>query len=115
MQSKFEQLLEKLNISLECRNVLYNCELKKIVSNKDRNNYIFYFDSNTNIPLNIYREFKKELESYFDDVNSIKIIFNVKEKNKKFRKKYTFFGKKLTIKINKILKKYCYFLKYMIK
>ena len=81
MQSKFEQLLEKLNISLECKNVLYNCELKKIVSNKDRNNYIFYFDSNTNIPLNIYIEFKKELERYFDDVNSIKIIFNAKEKN----------------------------------
>ena len=35
MQSKFEQLLEKLNISLECKNVLYNCELKKIVSNDE--------------------------------------------------------------------------------
>ena len=46
MDCKIKTLLEKLNLTEECKNCFNDAKLEKIVGNKDKTNYTFYIEIN---------------------------------------------------------------------
>ena len=81
MDSKMNKLIEKLRLTEECINALEKSTLNKIVANKDKTNYCFYIDIDNILSIELYEEFINKLKESFNTVESVNVIFNVKNKD----------------------------------
>ena len=81
MDSKMNTLIQKLNIDNECKNLLKNANLTKIVANKDKTNYCFYINIDTNLDANKYNEFSIALRDAFNTIQNVSVVFSVNKIN----------------------------------
>ena len=81
MINKIDILLKKLNLSEDCNNFFSTAVLDKIVGNKNKTSYCFYVNVDSTPSVNIYNEFNNKLKDAFDEIESVKVIFNVKNIN----------------------------------
>jgi len=81
MDSKIKTLLEKLNISDECKEYFNDAKLLKIVGNTEKTKYIFYIEINESLPIEIYKEFINALKKSFESIDEVDSVFTVLNKN----------------------------------
>ena len=81
MDSKIKTLLERLNISDECKNYFNDAKLLKIVGNQEKTKYIFYIEINESLPIENYKEFISELKISFESIDCVDAVFTVHNKN----------------------------------
>ena len=77
MDSKIATLIEKLDLSEECKNAFETAKLEKIIANKDKTNYCFYIKLDTNLNINIFDEFINKLKISFSSVKNVNCILKV--------------------------------------
>ena len=77
MDSKIKTLLEKLNLSNECKNCFNTAKLLKIVGNKDKTDYTFYIQLEDTLSINNYNEFIDKIRKSFNDIQNINVVFNI--------------------------------------
>ena len=88
MDSKIEKLINKLNLSNECIDAFSCSKLEKIVANKEKTNYCFYIDINSNLNLELYKEFINKLKESFNTVENTNVVFSVEDENKELLESY---------------------------
>ena len=81
MDSKMLTLIEKLNLTEECKNSLESAKLTKIVGNLEKTNYCFYIEINEMLNIENYLEFTSKLKKSFPNIDSVNVVFNVNNKN----------------------------------
>jgi len=77
MDSKLQQLLNKINLDNSYYSYFENGKLLKIVGNKTKDSYMFYIELNENLPVNIYEEVVNNIKECFNAYKSIKISISV--------------------------------------
>jgi len=88
MDSKLEILLKKLNIEQEQYKYFNDGKLLKIVGNKEKTNYNFYIELNTNIPYEILEEMNKKIKKIYSEFKEVKIIIEVDKIDTNLLKEY---------------------------
>ena len=88
MDSKLEILLKKLNIEQEQYKYFNDGKLLKIVGNKEKTNYNFYIELNTNIPYLLLEELNKKIKKVYSEFKEVKIILNVNNIDTNLLKEY---------------------------
>ena len=68
MDSKMTTLIEKLDLSEECKSVFESAKLDRIVGSKDKTNYCFYISIDTNLNINSLQDYIKLLKNQYDKV-----------------------------------------------
>ena len=76
MDNKITTLLEKLDLTNECKSCFNNSKLIKIIGNKEKTNYTFYIDNENTLSIDNYKQFVGELRKSFD---SIEKLTNIKK------------------------------------
>ena len=74
-------LLEKLNLTEECKVCLKNAKLVKIVGNREKTNYTFYIEINNTLSIENYKEFVLKLKESFASIENVNVVFNVLNEN----------------------------------
>ena len=74
-------LIEKLDLSNNTKKVFETAKLEKIVGSKDKTNYCFYINIDTNLDINIFDEFIDKLKVSFNSVKSVNCVFKVDKVN----------------------------------
>ena len=88
MDSKLEILLKKLNIEQEQYKYFNDGKLLKIVGNKEKTNYNFYIELNTNIPYLLLEELNKKIKKVYSEFKEVKIVLNVNNIDTNLLKEY---------------------------
>jgi hypothetical protein len=70
MDSKINTLLEKLNITEECKVCFNGAKLVKIVGNKEKTNYTFYIEIESTLSIENYKEFVLNLKESFASIEN---------------------------------------------
>ena len=81
MEVKLKKLADKLILSDTCIKELDTGKLIKIVGNKDKTKYNFYIELENNITIESFMELKEKLCDYYNNFESVNIIFNVNNLN----------------------------------
>ena len=81
MDSKMTTLIEKLDLSDECKKVFETAKLDKIVGSKDKTNYCFYVSIDSNLDINIFEEFISKLKISFNSVKNVNCVLKVNNVN----------------------------------
>ena len=76
MDSKIKTLIDKLNLSDECKTVLQNAKLAQIIANKERTNYCFYINTTDILSVECYNEFINKLKKTYDTIEHVSAVFN---------------------------------------
>lgn len=77
MQDKISLLLEKINLNKDYYSYFESATLDKIVGNKSRDSYKFYFTLLKFLPTEVYEEFTRKLRKTYFDFDNIDIDFKV--------------------------------------
>ena len=80
MNSNMSKLINKLDLSDECKNELLEAKLNKIVGNSSKTCYCFYIDNYNIISLNSYLELNNKLKDLYSDIECI-CKFNISNIN----------------------------------
>ena len=77
MDSKINTLLEKLNLTEDCKNCFNNSKLAKIVGNKEKTSYTFYIEINNTLSIENYKVFIEKLKGTFASIENVNVVFYV--------------------------------------
>jgi len=81
MDSKINTLLEKLNLTEECKVCFNGAKLVKIVGNKEKTNYTFYIEIESTLSIEDYKEFVLNLKESFASIENVNVVFGVSNIN----------------------------------
>ena len=88
MQEKLKILLEQIKLPVNYYDYFKDGNLDKIISNKNKDSYVFVIDINEVLPSKIYGEFCRLLEKKYNNFKSIKVQFKALEKDKYIKNYY---------------------------
>ena len=81
MDSKIKKLINKLNLQDECKKVLENAKLEKIVANKEKTNYCFYIEIDNILNLDLYEKLNTNFKKAFNTVDNVSVVFSARNKS----------------------------------
>ena len=84
MSSKINTLLDKLNLSNNCKKCFIDANLVKIIGNKEKTNYMFYIEIPETLSIEYYKEFIEKLRESFNTIESVNVVFKVSNINNAF-------------------------------
>ena len=88
MDSKIKKLIDKLNLQDECKKVLENAKLEKIVANKEKTNYCFYIEIDDILNLDLYEKLSNCFKEAFNTVDNVSVIFNARNRSEELIQDY---------------------------
>ena len=81
MDEKMISLLNKLNLTEECKSNFNDSKLNKIIGNKEKTNYTFYIDIDKTLSIEHFNEFNMKLRESFNSIENVNAVFNIKNIN----------------------------------
>ena len=90
MQEKLRLLLEQIKLPVEHFDYFKDGNLDKIISNKNKDSYVFVINLNEVLPVKIYNEFNTLLKEKYNNFKSIKSELKVLNKSKYIKNYYEY-------------------------
>ena len=81
MEDKIKILLDKINIDKDNYQYFYDALLTKIKVNSKTNSWNIFIDKDDLLPLNVYEEVESKKNNLDNNVESIEIVYNIKNKD----------------------------------
>ena len=80
MEEKIKILLDRIGLQEDHYNYFLDSKLKKIKVSRNDNSWILFIEKDTMLPLEIIKEMEEKKHNVMENLSSVEIVYEIKEK-----------------------------------